>query len=177
MPAKPSSLLLEHQDLLGPVDRSRALLDLACGNGRNGLALAARGYPVVFADRSGDALANVERALAAAGLDGRTWQVDLEREGVDALAGRHFGAIVCFRYLHRPLFPALRRAVVNGGLVIYQTFTVGQPRYGRPHNPDFLLRPGELPGYFQGWEFIHRFEGVLSKPERSVAQIVARKPR
>ena len=28
--------------------------------------------------------------------------------------------------------------------MLYETFAVGNERFGRPTNPDFLLRPGEL---------------------------------
>ncbi|MGD8384341.1 MAG: class I SAM-dependent methyltransferase [Lysobacterales bacterium] len=174
--AEPSALLLRHQALLATADRALPVLDLACGDGRNGLALAAQGHHVAFADLSEHALKSVRKSLSAAGLEGETWQVDLEQEGIDPFAGRQFAAVICFRYLHRPLFPALRRTIADGGLVIYETFTTEQPRYGHPHNPEFLLRPGELAACFPNWEIIHYFEGVQPNPERSVAQLVARKP-
>jgi hypothetical protein len=47
-------------------------------------------------------------------------------------------------YLHRPLLPLLATALAEGGLLIYETFARGNERYGRPRNPDFLLRPREL---------------------------------
>ncbi len=53
-----------------------------------------------------------------------------------------------FHCLHRPLIRHMREAVRRGGLVIYETFTTDQPRYGRPRNPDYLLEPGELAGWF-----------------------------
>ena len=47
-------------------------------------------------------------------------------------------------YLHRPLFPHIVAAIAAGGVLIYETFAAGNERFGRPRNPDFLLRPGEL---------------------------------
>jgi SAM-dependent methyltransferase len=168
--------LTDHLELLKKLDRSLPVLDLACGNGRNGLALAAQGVSVVFADRSAESLQIVEHHLLEAGLPGRTWQVDLEQADINPLAGQRYAAVLGFRYLHRPLFPSLLESVTPGGVVIYQTFTIEQRRFGRPRNPDFLLQPGELQEYFEDWETIHYFEGVVQDPERAIARIVARKP-
>lgn len=174
MPA--SSLLLDHVDLMTKLDRSLPVLDLACGTGRNGLMLAQYGIPVVFADRSASALKTIDQRLTKDKLPGHTWQIDLEQPGINPFSSDRFSAIIVFRYLHRPLFPALLNAVEPGGLVIYETFTIGNRKYGRPNNPDFLLKPNELQTLFQDWEVIDYFEGVLNNPDRAVAQIVARKP-
>jgi len=174
MPA--ANLLLKHLDLLTKLDRSLPVLDLACGKGRNGLMLAQHGIPVVFADSSVGALKTVEQHLAGDDLPGRTWQIDLEIPGVNPFSINCFSAIIGFRYLHRPLFPALRNAIKPGGLIIYQTFTTGNRKFGRPNNADFLLKPNELKTLFKDWEMIDYFEGVLKNPDRAVAQIVARKP-
>ena len=176
MTLKANRLLLEYLDLLKGVDSPLPVLDLACGSGRNGLVLAEQRIPVVFADRSSADLNAIEQQLTESDLPGRTWQVDLEQPGVNPLAGKHFSAVLVFNYLHRPLIPALRDAVIPGGLVIYETFTVQQPRFGRPKNPDFLLQPGELKAIFQGWDIVHNFEGIALNPDRAVAHIVALKP-
>ena len=125
---------------LGPV------LDLACGAGRNGLQLIENNIPVIFADISAEALLQVERSLAEEPYRkneplATLWQVDFEQSFSNPLDGRMFGAIVAYHYLHRPLFESIKQAVYPGGMVIYETFTVDQPQYGRPKNPDFLLRP------------------------------------
>lgn len=169
-------LLLNHLDLLTDLDRSLPVLDLACGSGRNGLLLARLGVPVVFADRSVAELDHIKRQLSEDNLPGQTWQVDLEQPGSEPLAGRHFSAIITFRYLHRPIFPALLRAIIPGGLAIYETFTTENRRFGRPNNPDFLLQPDELKTIFKDWQTIFYYEGDLQNPDRNVAQLVARKP-
>lgn len=169
-------LLLDHLHLLTSLNQSLPVLDLACGTGRNGLVLAKQGIPVVFADRSAAALEAVKQHLVRNKLPGRIWQVDLELPDDNPLSGQTFNAIIVFRYLHRPLFPTLLDAVVPGGLVVYETFTVGNRRFGRPHNPDFLLLPGELKDLFKAWEIIFHSEGTLHNPDRAMARIVARKP-
>ncbi len=173
---------------LEPLRRAAALgpvLDLACGSGRNGLFLAARNIPVTFADIRQDALDQVAIALEQidSGADFATdslWQVDFEQGSPEPMQGRRFGAVLVFRYLHRPLMASIAEAVLPGGLVIYETFTIDQPRFGRPRNPDFLLRSGELPEYFPGWETLHSFEGEVrdaeSGKQQAIARFVARKP-
>ena len=39
---------------------------------------------------------------------------------------------------------AARLHLAPGGVLVYETFLQGHERFGRPRNPDFLLRPGEL---------------------------------
>jgi tellurite methyltransferase len=161
--------LLVDADVEGPV------LDLACGTGENGLFLAGLGLPVVLADRSREALDIARQSAEERGLQARFWQVDLEA-GRDPLAGEHYRGILVFHYLHRPLIPSIRASVREGGILIYETFTAEQSKYGRPHNPDYLLQPGELAGWFEDWEVVHYFEGLLEQPVRAVAQLVCRKP-
>ena len=158
MPYKPHEMLLEYLDPPTDPDEAGPVLDLACGTGRSGLKLAQRGIPVVLADRSTVALEGIRQHLSQLKLHARTWQVDLEQAAVNPLEGQVFSAIICFRYLHRPLFPNLLKAVEPGGLIIYETFTTDNRRFGRPTNPDFLLKPNELKTWFHHWELIHYYE-------------------
>jgi SAM-dependent methyltransferase len=174
--AEHRDILLDHLDLLKNLGLSLPVLDLASGSGHNGLKLSHHGITVVFADRSHRDLEAIRHYLDRNALPGRTWQVDLERPETRPLCGLQFSAIMAFRYLHRPLFPALRKAVAPGGLVLYETFTRNNLRFGRPNNPDFLLNPGELAGLFRDWDIISYFEGDVQNPDRSIAQLVARKP-
>ena len=176
MPYKTHETLLAYLDSQPQATPARPVLDLACGTGRSGLILADRNIPVVFADRSATALESINQILSDNDLPGHTWQIDLEQAEVNPLGNRVFSAIVCFRYLHRPLFPYLMEAVEPGGLVIYETFTSDNRQFGRPNNPDFLLRPGELKELLNGWQSLHYYEGIQTNPDRAIAQIIARKP-
>jgi SAM-dependent methyltransferase len=156
--------------LPGPV------LDLACGGGRNGIFLASQGLSVVCCDRSKEALDRVRALADKQGVFVRLLEADLEREGANPLPVDSYGGILVFRYLHRPLIPHIRKALKTGCVLMYETFTIDQPRFGRPTNSDFLLKPGELRRWFDDWEVIHSFEGILEGPKRAVARIVCRKP-
>lgn len=114
------------------------VLDVACGSGRHTHFFARRGHRVVAVD--------VDSARVAAQCS--TPGVELVRADLEAepwpFAGRLFSGVVVTNYLHRPLLPALVTAVASGGVLIYETFARGNERFGRPSNPDYLLRPGEL---------------------------------
>jgi len=132
---QPSPWVVRWADLLASAGEA---LDVACGQGRHARWLAGLGYRVHAVDRDADALA----ALAASPSI-VPHQADIEA-GDWPYAGRTFDAIVVTNYLHRPLLPVLVRSLATGGILIYETFAVGNEAYGRPSNPAFLLRPGEL---------------------------------
>jgi SAM-dependent methyltransferase len=175
MPGTPDPLLRTFAPLLMAEDLQGPVLDLACGDGHNGLFLAGLGLPVTLADRSRESLARAGKAAAGKGLQVTLREIDLET-GDNPLEEEAYRGILVFRYLHRPLIPCIKKGIRPGGLLIYETFTTLQTRYGRPLNPDFLLQPGELAARFQDWQVIHAFEGLLETPIRAVAQIVCRKP-
>ncbi len=104
-----------------------------------------------------------------------TWQKDLEVEGTDPLPEDFYGGILVFRYLHRPLMANIRTALKGGGILIYETYTRAQERFGKPFNPNHLLEKGELNGFFQDWRIFHYFEGMEDDPPRAIEQLVCRK--
>ncbi len=100
-------------------------------------------------------------------------QTDLEDERPFALAGRRFAAVVVTNFLHRPLMPALTAAVDADGVFIYETFAVGNERFGRPKNPLFLLRPGELLDAIPGHLRVVAYEDlVVEEPSPAAIQRV-----
>jgi SAM-dependent methyltransferase len=114
------------------------VLDVASGAGRHARWLAARGYRVDALDRDADALATLSNVPGVsprhADIEGGPWPCE---RGV-------YAGVVVTNYLHRPLFPELLAALAPAGILIYETFAAGNERYGRPSNPAFLLRAGEL---------------------------------
>jgi SAM-dependent methyltransferase len=151
-----------------------AVLDVAAGSGRHARLFAQRGHRVLALDR--DVAALRELAASVPGID--VLQADLEGAPWP-LVGRTFGAVVVVDYLWRPLLPALVASVAPGGVLLYETFMVGHERLGRPRNPDFLLRPGELPDAVRGaLEVLEHEEGPEGEPRVAVRQrLCARRPR
>jgi SAM-dependent methyltransferase len=133
------------------------VLDLACGSGRHSRFFLQRGHPVTALDR------NVEGLSPRDGLE--IAQCDLEDGSPWPLQQRRFAAVVVVNYLYRPLLPRLVAAVAPGGLLLYDTFAVGNEAFGRPSNPDFLLRPGELSAAVEGeLEVLDYFHGRIDAP-------------
>jgi hypothetical protein len=108
--------------------------------------------------------------LAGAGCEVR--QIDLET-GAPWVLGTGYDGIVVTNYLHRPLLPAIAEALAAGGVLIYETFARGNERFGRPHNPDFLRRPGELLDAFAMLTVIAFEQGEVSVPRPAVIQRIA----
>jgi len=172
-----SKLLVENLSLFNSLDQDKGVLDLACGSGRNGLFLVENKIPVIFADKNRTALTKIT-SIAGHDCDvwHKCWEVDLENGPERRLGNEAYSAVLVFNYLHRPLFPAIKSAISRAGLIFYETFTVQQPNFGRPKNPDYLLRENELLQKFEDWKVIEYFEGVKQKPKRAVASLIARKP-
>ncbi|MDR1995883.1 MAG: SAM-dependent methyltransferase [Azonexus sp.] len=124
----------------------RLVLDLACGHGRHSRLLAAGGWPVLAVDRDASVLA-VLRGVAG---------------------------IVVTNYLWRPRLPDLLALLAPGGVLIYETFMDGNAAYGKPTNPDFLLRPGELRAVAAaaGLREIAFAEGYVERPKPAMRQAI-----
>lgn len=173
---KPATLLVAHSDLFTPDTIVGPILDLAGGYGHNGIFLAKKGLPVTICDISEEALERARKSALKAGLNVKIWRVDLEAESINPFDEKAYGGILAFRYLHRPLIPCIKKALKEDGILIYETFTVKHTQFGKPYNPDFLLKEGELKDWFKAWNIIHYFEGIQDNPKRAVAQIVCQKP-
>lgn len=163
--AEPSPWIARWSHLIAP---GGTVLDVACGSGRHLRWLAARGFRVSGVDRDAAALDTLH------GL-GRLVEADIEH-GPWPFAGERFDAVVVTNYLWRPLWPALREALADdGGVLLYETFERGHEAFGKPSNPDFLLRPGELLEACAGLQVVAYESGLLERPPRRVQRIVARR--
>ena len=134
------------------------VLDVACGAGRHARFFAARGLQVVAVDREPQHIPGVR--FVQADLEGAPWPFGAER----------FAAIVVTNYLYRPLLAQLEAALAEEGVLIYETFMVGNEKYGRPSNPAFLLRPGELLQAYRGLTPIAFEQGYVEAPKPALIQ-------
>lgn len=166
----PSAWLLAHAAAISAGGR---VLDLACGRGRQARWLAEHGRRVLAVDRDAAAL----RLLAdlpgieirCCDLEGPAWPFGDER----------FAAVVVSRYLFRPRLGLLVDLLAEGGVLVYETFMDGNERFGRPANPDFLLRPGELRAFAEahGLHVLDFAEGFTASPRPAMMQaLCARRP-
>ena len=142
-----------------------AVLDLACGGGRHSRWLAERGHQVEAVDQDAEALASLADVAGVhtrcADLEGGPWPY----------GGRAFAGIVVTNFLWRPLLPFLLPLLEPGGVLIYETFMVGNEAFRQPTNPAYLLRPGELLEVVRGRLSVIAFEqGQLALEPPAVVQ-------
>ncbi len=134
MLADPSAWVKRYSSLI-PEDG--LVLDLACGAGRHAALLASLGHHVLAVDQDVTTIKNLQNPQIQArkeDLEGAIWP----------LADQQFSGIVVTNYLYRPFLDHLPRMLIEGGVLIYETFADGNAQFGKPSNPDFLLKPGEL---------------------------------
>lgn len=141
------------------------VLDFACGGGRHALWLAARGFRVDAADRDPAALRALAGAIGVvpveADLEAGPWPFETEQ----------YDVLVVTNYLFRPRLPRLLDSLRPGGLLVYETFMRGNERFGKPSNPDFLLREGELLEVVgDGFSVIAFEQGEIAKPRPAMVQ-------
>ena len=141
------------------------MLDVACGSGRHLRWLAAEGFAVTGIDRDTTALVSLEGVChcITADIENGPWP----------LAGERFDAVVVTNYLWRALWPVLRASLADGGVLACETFAQGNEAFGKPANPNFLLRPGELLEACRGLQVVAYEDGMLDAPLRRVQRIVA----
>lgn len=149
-------------------------LDLAAGAGREAVFLAMHGFEVEAVDDDPAILARAEALARRSGVRIATRVCDLERGGSDLPEGR-YRLVTVFRFLHRPLFPAIERSLAPGGWLVYETFRRGQARFGRPTHPRFLLDDGELSSAFPGLT-VERYEEPSPPAGPITARLLARRP-
>ena len=150
----------------GLLPADATVLDIAAGKGRHSRYFAARGHRVTAID------SDVSELAAADGIE--VIAADLEDGSPWPLGDRRFGAVIVTNYLHRPLFPVLFEALQPGGILLHETFMVGNERFGKPSRPEFLLKDGELLDLARGRFSVTAYEArMISEPRMAIVQRIA----
>ncbi|QWE09605.1 class I SAM-dependent methyltransferase [Polynucleobacter ibericus] len=119
------------------IAKGGVVLDLACGSGRHSEFIAGLGYEVLAVDQDVTTVESLGNPLIT--------PKHLNLEEADwPLTGPEFSAIVVTNYLYRPHWDELPKMLQKDGVLIYETFALGNGDFGKPSNPNFLLNPGEL---------------------------------
>jgi len=140
------------------------------GRGRNAIYLAEQGYQVYGVEIR---KASVETCMETARQRRLAIQAEVANlEGDYSIERDGYDLIVCFNYLQRSLFQEIKKGLRPGGAVVYETFTVEQPRFGRPTNEEFLLRHNELLDSFRDFRVIRYREGIVND-KKAVASLIA----
>ena len=163
---QPSPWIARWAHLIAP---GGTVLDVAAGGGRHALWLASRGHRVTAVDRDAAAMASLapHAEVVVADIEGSAWP----------LPGRSFDAVVVTNYLWRPLLATLKAALAPGGVLLYETFAIGNETVGRPKRADFLLAHGELLVAAASLRIVAYEDGFLADPDRFVQRVAAVRER
>ena len=164
----PAQFLVENVNLLP----KGQVLDVAMGTGVNAVYLARMGFEVEGVDISAEAVNMTLELARKSGVNLRARVADLE--GNYHIKKGAYDVIICFNYLHRPLIPKIKEGLRTGGMVVYETFVVDQARFGKPKNPDHLLKHNELLDFFRDFRCLRYREGIFES-RKAIASIIAEK--
>jgi len=154
---------------------SGRVIDLACGDGRHTQLLLSFGHQVLALDKNEHSLSVLKSRFHATDLKNiEVKTIDLETD-IFALqeTQERFSGLVVTNYLYRPHLGEWINLIQPGGVVIYETFAVGNEVYGKPSNPNFLLNQNELIGFFSislGWSIVCFEQGKIDNPKPAVIQ-------
>lgn len=171
--ARPARIV---EEALPSLPREGRALDLACGAGRNALALAERGLRVLAVDLSREGLLLTRQRAWEGGLPVQPVLADLSRF---ALRPSCVDVVVNTHFLLRETFPLIRRALRPGGILVFETYHVDEIEVvGGDIRRAYVLERGELRRAFRGFDVLLHEEGVFRRDggRRGLARFVARKP-
>lgn len=174
---------------LGFLDAPRGLraLDLGAGEGRDAVLFAERGLRTLAVDVSPNGLEKAERLARERGVRVETRQGDVNDLALDGTFDLVYsiGTVQYIESARRPeRFEHLKEHTAPGGLHALLTF-VEHPEV--PPAPDwgdneYMYGPGELRGYYVGWECLYARDFVFDddsggEPHRhAVEEYVFRQP-
>jgi len=163
---KPIRFLVDNVGLL-PKGK---VLDIAMGEGRNGVYLASQGFDVLGLDISDVGLQKARKLAAAHGVKIETRVVDLESHQLEKNA---YDVVIDTYYLQRDLFPQIKEALKSGGMAVVETYNTNLLKYRR-FNKDYLLKPDELRDIFKDFKII-RYQEV-DDGKTAYSSLIAQKP-
>lgn len=164
---QPIPFLKKNVDLL-PKGKT---LDLAMGEGRNGVFLATQGFEVTGLDISAKGLEKAHRLAKEHGVTISTHAVDLETYELKEAA---YDTIICTYYLQHSLFPKMKDALRSGGMVLVETYTLGHLKYRPRFRKEYLIKANELLKIFEDFKIL-RYQDV-DDGNAAYASIIAQKP-
>ena len=163
---KPIPFLVDNVHLL-PKGK---VLDIAMGEGRNGVYLATQGFEVLGLDISEKGLAKAHNLAKKNNVTIETKVVDLESF---TLEPNSYDVILCTYYMQKDLFKQFQSALKPGGMIVVETYNVDYLKYVR-FSRKWALDINELLKIFKGLRVI-RYQDYDDDKE-AYSSIIAQKP-
>ena len=145
-------------------------LDLAMGEGRNGVYLATQGFDVLGLDISSLGLNKAHKLAEHHNVKIETQVVDQEGYQLEKNA---YDLIICTYYMQRDLFDRAKESIKPGGLILIETYNIDYLRYAS-FSKKYLLEHNELLEIFKDFKII-RYQAYDDGKE-AYSSIIAQKP-
>jgi len=156
----PAKIVSQFVDNFSDKCENKNGLDLACGSGRDSVYMAMHGWTMTGVDYLPSALQKMSDLTKRCKQSVNTVLMDLEKSDLDdgfcklRTINQFYGCVIVVRYLHRSNLHLLKQLIDVSGFIVYQTFMQGCEKFGRPKNPKFLLRKGELAETFSDFDIL-----------------------
>ncbi len=145
-------------------------LDLAMGEGRNGVYLATHGFDVLGLDISPVGLNKAHQLAEQHKVKIETRVVDLESYQLEKNA---YDLIICTYYMQRDLFDQIKDSLKPGGMALVETYNIDYLRYAR-FPKKYLLETNELLKIFKDLKII-RYQ-AFDNGKEAYSSIIVQKP-
>lgn len=146
-------------------------LDIAMGEGRNGVFLATQGFDVFGLDISETGLQKAHKLAAAKGAKIQTRVADLENITLEKST---YDVVLCMYYLQHDLFPQIKEALKSGGMAVVETYNTDYLKYNPRFFNKYALQTNELLDIFKDFKII-RYQSYDDGKE-AYSSIIAQKP-
>jgi tellurite methyltransferase len=163
---KPIPFLVDNVHLL----RKGKVLDIAMGEGRNGVYLATQGFEVLGLDISEKGLEKAHNLAKKNKVTIETKVVDLESF---TLEPNSYDVILCTYYMQKDLFKQFQSALKPGGMIVVETYNVDYLKYAQ-FSRKWALDTNEMLDIFKGLRVI-RYQDYDDGKE-AYSSIIAQKP-
>ena len=150
------------------------LLDIACGSGRHSIYAASKGYKVISLDINKEKILNLIFNKSICPI-----QLDIEASNAWPFINKTFDTVIVTNYLYRPIFKNIINSIKLGGTLLYETFSIENSTFGKPKNPNYLLKPQELLNLAKKnkMEIINYEEIIIQHPIKKALQRIHTKVR
>lgn len=150
------------------------LLDLACGYGQHSILAQKLGLRVTAADIDDSRLVYLKNFKNIT-----TVKIDLEnKQNYWPFKKNFFDVILISKYLFRPILNNIFDSIKCDGYLLYETFSEENKKFGRPNNPEYLLKQGELFNFSKNKKMkIIEYEEIIitQKHSKAIQRIFAKK--
>lgn len=163
---KPIPFLVDNVHLL-PKGK---VLDIAMGEGRNGVYLATQGFNVTGLDIAEKGLEKAHRLAKKHNVTIETKVVDLENFQIKP---NTYDVILCSYYMQKDLFNQFQSGLKPGGMIVVETYNVDYLKYAR-FSRKWALDTNELLAIFKDLRVI-RYQDYDDGKE-AYSSIIAQRP-